>query len=1013
MAAGLASGCGGGGSLETVKTSAVSSAPVLLQVSLFWGGGGQRSWRGEFGVGEPSSEAAKLRWLYLTDFEEDDHCLRGGMLPNPEMAVPSGWRPAMPADIVAKESPSQLPPRNGGNGATLESSTDGDSDGLCFAIGGPGNTKLVLDFGPGAVLQTSLGELLDGHVIVSVDDSGNKLFAQAIDLQRNAPEFVMHEKRRARRTSLHTHSCFSTNQMQLEPVLSSLRPFVNTVWWTDHSVGDERQIFGGDFEDAEFVDSFWSHFAGKGAVVRAGLNPDAQAGASSFVLEIEANSDEATFGCIYQSGAAGEFNLGLCAKPRLRWSVKSLPQSDSNLSTTYVQVTLHSGKQIRYYMRAPKRPNAATDIVIDAPSEDWQVVERDIAADAASLYGNIGTDGFRRVSFAVECPGGMSAGVMYDEIEIVVPEPHEVVRLQAEKLSEFRDPKCFAALEQSAWAGTHALGKMFPHLTALVPERAPELLTGFDHDPTAAERRAFVETIQAANGAVGTHHMQVDEHYEAFLDGRGMGVDMFEIGGGWWFVPAYSTPVERADRDAHGYPQQDEDEVYPLLVRWDRMTARGLFLTGYGAPDLHMRFEAPSYGWMNRWLTWVFADDDTPEAELRALRSGQACASEWRSDAIMRLNVAGSVTAPESPPTDRDWMGKLVVTDRDQATVIVNLTGAIPGSKVRWIQGSLVRDVADADGFEPARIGAVREELVTSSDFESRLDVDTTRGVFVRAELLNPTGHIVALSNPVTFSPYWPEVWPAGRVAVDWNGMIVERSSGMLLTSARVSENGALELKGDVVSENAVLVLSGGEEIRSLGENNDSGFAVSELADGLVQVSEFGLGEMALEMTPAGEAKHGQTSEMLAIPTRKRLLRSIDVGRVESEGDWNGLGFDEPVIGPLLLQDMGGAYREAIRGRLRFEMDIPKGEPSWIRLRTHGFTPVTGRMELDGVIVGRFERMEALIFELPATESGAAGDRRAMFDLIFDEPEKPLPPDLPALLLKRIELFVGDGVVSY
>jgi len=151
------------------------------------------------------------------------------------------------------------------------------------------------------------------------------------------------------------------------------------------------------------------------------------------------------------------------------------------------------------------------------------------------------------------------------------------------------------------------------------------------------------------------------------------------------------------------------------------------------------------------------------------------------------------------------------------------------------------------------------------------------------------------------------------------------------------------------------------------------------------------------------------TGRPFAIPDRKRCFRTIDVGIPESEGDWNGAGFGEPVLGPVLLGDVRGSWREATRGRARFELDLPSGEPVWMRLRTFGFSPVSGRMLMDGEELGRFARMEAPVFEIPAASPGSEESRRHTFDLVFD----PLPPDAPPMRLQRIELYRGPGVIEY
>ncbi len=973
---------------------------VRLQVSFFWGGGEAREWNAELGIQEEPGAKARIPWMWLTDFEAGDFYSAGGRFPKPAQSLPNAWRAATPVDFIPGQPRALAEADASGRGALVRTTTDGEADGICFEFQGAASSEFIASFTDRAPIRIRVGDLRKEAVVLPIDESGNVFIAQAVDLSRNAPPFVDHGDRQARRTSLHSHSCFSTNTMPLEPVHESLRPFVDSVWWTDHSVGDRRTVKDGDFETADLRDTFWQTYVDQARVIKAELSDDANSGAKAYRLVI-ASGDKPGFGCIFVGQSAGDFNLGLVAKPTLRWSFKALPRPDGTSSSVYGLVALSSGRIIRYFSGQPNELNPDTDILLGDATGEWQTIERDVAADAASLYGNLGTDGFKRMSFGVHCPTGQRSGALFDDIELVVPEPAEVLRLQAEQLETFSDPKSYPGLEQSAWTSSDDFGALIPHFTALVPARAPELLTGLDHAPTDDERRQFVESIQAGGGVVGTHHMQLNHHFEAFLNGRGFGADMFEIGGAWWYVPAYATEAERLDRDAHGYPKLQEDEVYPLLVRWDRLTARGLLLTGYGAPDLHMRFDGPSYGWLNRWLTWVIDEDDSPEAQLRALRSGQASASEWRSDAILTLDVEG-----------REWMGKLVVTDRKEQRVTAKVTGALPGSRLRWVRGPLVRDTASAEGFEPARIGAVREDEVGRSEYASSLAIDTNRGVFVRAELLNPAGHIVALSNPVVFAPYWPSEWPAGRVAFDWNGATMESASGMLLTSARITEAGELSLSGAVGTHpaDARLVLGGLPQTARVA--NDESVAI-QFADESAVLSGFDAGDFQITLTGFDSLERGETAELLAIPDQKELLRVIEVGDPKSEAGWRGRGFGPPIVESRILEPILDTHRVLTAKKASFRLSVPVGETTWLRLRTTGYSPVSGQVLMDGEELGSFRTMESLTFEVPATEPGAEGDRIAQFGIELQSVKKPTRPGVPLMRLVRIELWAGDGVVDY
>jgi hypothetical protein len=897
---------------------------LRVQVALRWGGGATRQWRGTCSV-----EATRVEWVWLTDFEEGDLYLADGF-PAADQGVPPGWTPAEPSDFrTAPDTGASWPT------AHVETVTSGEADGLCFNVVGPSGARVQLDLGDGARLEATLAELVRAPRVVHVPDSESALVAEAIDLERDAEPIERAIERAGKRTgltayraSLHTHSPFSTNERLLEPVRRSLTPFVDVAWWTDHNLADERTLVAGDFEDAAAVETFWSASAEHASVAFAGPSSDAFRGTSAFRLEV-VGRDEPGGGWIEPAGGAGWMNVGLPLGPRLRWAWKPDDDRESGASVAYVEVRFNSGRRLRYLSGATDRARPRLDIVLAAPPGEWSTVERDVAADVRALSNDARIDGLLGVAFGVLCPGDERARVSFDDVELVVPSADECVALAGEHLIGDGSYRSFLGLEQSAWRTRDGSGGLVPHLTVLVPDATAELLRGWDHEPTFAERAAFVARIHAANGVVGTHHMQFDEHYEALLDAHGFGgptgeagIDLFELGGAWKTVPVYATADERRDRDAHGYPALTEDELYPLLVRWDRATARGLLLTGYGAPDMHGRFDEVSEGWRNRWLTTILADDDSAPALLGALRSGRVSASDATSRAIVSLSVDG-----------RSWMGKLVATDRATHSVEVHVDGAVPGSRVRWIVGPLVRARADSSADEPRPVRYTLGAVSPASDFEQALEVDTREGVFVRAELLDPTGHLVALGNPVVFTPYFPSVWPEGRVAYDWNGQHFDGEPGV----------------------------------------------IPEAVDG-----------------------DPPTADVRALPRRKQLVVAIDVGVLASEEGHDLDGFGDPYRGSMPLN-----LRAIEDDPASLTLAVPAGEPSWLRLRTVGFCRRGGRVLMDGEELGSFPRMSSKTFEIAAAEPGSDEVRERRFTIELDDAEE------KPMLLQRVELWRGDGVVEY
>lgn len=962
-------------------------AALAAQVSLFWGGGTPREWRGTVAVTDPAEPDA-LAWAFVSDFEEDDRLHPGAAFPLPVQRVPPGWQ-ASAARAVDGRAPE--------HGAWIEGATAGEADGLVLGLTTAG-AALELRF-DGATLATTVAELLAGPRVVAADDEGNVLMAQAIDLGVDAPLSTPHGATRAWRTSLHTHSAFSTNEHPIDSTVESLVPFARTVFWTDHNTGDDRHVLAGDFEDPDLVERFWFVLARNARVVEAGRTTEAREGAGAFRLVAEGTGpgdrgpgSERAWIALQRGRGAGEFNVALALKPKLRWAWRA-----GEAGVPYVDVGLHSGRVLRY-RSLPLGEDGGLDGVdavqaVDGdPGAGWRTFERDVAADVEALLGASATDGLRRLSFGVEVGGGARAAAMFDAIALELPAPDEVVRLQQRLFDGYPELRSFVALEQSAWLGPDDWGALFPHLTAYVPDRdaAPELFVGgsYDAPPSAAERAAFVRRIQAAGGAVGAHHLQYARHYEALLDARGLGIDLFEVGGAWHSVPSYVSPEEQRWRDALGYPAVPEDELFPLLVRWDRATARGLLLALYGAPDLHQRFDRPNGGWLNRWLTSIVTDDGSPAGLLGALRAGHASASDWRSGAVLTLAVDG-----------RPWTGKLVATDRARHTITAEVSGALPGSRLRWIQGPLARADASSPATELAPPAVVGRALVDAPTFATSIELDTRAATFVRAELRNPAGQWVALSNPVVFVPYWPERWPAGRVAFDRGGVALAETRGLRLDEARPGPAGGLVLAGVATDADARLVVTG--PVRTLERRGAPIEPCPVGADGRASIPlPAGPFELALGFDEPWRAELGAAVE--ALPERKQLALAIDLGRPASEAPYALVDFGEPFVDPT-----GLAHHRPVRQRpASFRLPLPAGEPVWLRLRTQGFWTASGRVELEGRPLGTFARKASATFEVPP--QAEAGWRT--FTIRLDPPTQDRAGQL---LLHRIELWHGPGVVDY
>ncbi len=884
----------------------------------------------------------------------------------PQWSLPAGIPGAPPTDPERALVPAR--------GFLLDTQTQGDADGLCFEVTVLPGARLTLDI-EGAVAQWTLGDLSQGARALPAANGG-VVTVSSHDLSSRAPVTQRHFGQAATRAALHTHSSFSTNLFELGRVVEGMQAFVRTVWWTDHNLGTPRRILGGDFESEDRTRALWQTQSTGVTVLRAGRvgsqHATARAGVGCWGLEVEAGPEGGSaWSSIEKGERAGQLYVALPARPTLLFSWE--PRAES---IAFVDVRLASQKRIRYLSRRPPRGfDPAQEIVLSSAGDEWSDQRIDLAADVARLFGADHTDGLLSVAVGVLCQPNSKALALFDEVRLEVPSPEQSIRAQQSSFAALPDLQSHVGMEQSAWRDQDHFGQLVPHLTFLAPVDVSAELPESDHALTASERRAMVEDIQRLGGAVGAHHMQYADHYNALLDGDGLGADLFEVGTRWKSAPFYATEAERQAREALSYPQPDgdEDELFPLLVRWDRTTARGLLLTANGAPDLNGRWAQPSERSFNRWLTHILTTDsagdegnelnDPAHELLRSLRSGRASASEWRSGAVLSLETVSG-----------QGMGKLLVTDQSSVQLMARISSAVPGSTLRLIAGRFVRQVGGLTPWEPSRVVA-EMPIGPSGELEHEFSFGTQLAGFARLELRNPSGHLEALSNPVHVVPYWPQHWPFGRVAFDWGGVALSSEQGLLLESARIDPDGKLLLEGRAYRSGARLDLSCKSAPTVKASVGSPGWSAT---NSLFQLEELPEGSFNIQLTFDEPLSPGVTRPLRAIPARMRVAATL------------------PLPSP----------RPALTTRTEATFSVPANSTTTLRMRTvseasgrhpSSSAPTSGRLLIEGQEVASFQQGAPMEFPLPAQ----AIAQEFTFVVLLD----PLSEDGDPVLLSDLQLF--------
>ena len=1024
----------GWGQVPRPDRAAARPAP-RTQIVLLWGGGPARDWEGTLTLADPERPTqGSIRWLWMMDAEPGDRVRAGEGVPEIDQRVPPGLH-----DAGAPEAGDRPPPAPGelsiegrtgssagiGTGLGTGSSQALDSDGLCLEWAGPTSARLRLTLGD-AALDVSLAELLATPIVLPADERGNVLVAKAFDLAGVARRAETHDGQPVRRAVLHAHTSASTSHALLQTTLASLVPFAHHLWTTDHNLLTPRRILAGDFESEPAVSRFWTRTAARVGDARpeatGGRIPNddpGDPGGHVYALQGAAAPGQlAVVMAQHPEGGVGELHLPLWLDPRLafRWRPPEAPAA-----AAFVEVEFNSGQRLRYLSGPlPSRPGPVardprtTVKVLESEPGVWSAVDRDLLADALEIRPGASGDGLRLVRFGLVTAEEELSQARFDDLRVEVPELATL--LQRLSRGYRREPRLSIQLgmEQSAWSAGDRFGPLQPHLTFLLPGRGEGVLRPQTRPPGIEGRRRAGQRVHAAGGVVGAHHLHLHGPYRTLAEHPELDVDLFELGGAWLSMPGYPTALDRRDREAHGYPVEPLDELHPLLSRWDRLTARGQLLTAYGAPDLHERFEQPSEGFFNRWLTDVLGGTEGPASLLRQLRAGRAVASDWHSRARLSLHIAGRPAV---------GMGSVLVTNRDELRVEARLSGLLPGSRVRWVQGGLLRDVAPAERGDPPPVTTRTSALLAGPEAVEHLTLDIRDSVFLRAEVLGPAGQIVACGNPLVVLPDWPAEAPVRRLAWDWQGFSLLASHGLewthvgptapdttLVRAARDHEPtdtgerppapAGFALRARVVDApgSLVLQLPGAPKGELAGGTWDP--ATQQLSWAALPAGPFAA---RLEFDPALATPIGPA--LLALPQLKRVHFSHDIGEpfqdsAHLDRRLPSGGFGRPgIIGDRRFRRFAG--REV---RLR-DIPLPADEPCWLRIETRVLTQSAGEVFLDDEAVGRFGPYETPTIALPVqAEEGLHGLR-----IVLDaEPNRLLvTPEV-----EFIRILAGDGVLD-
>jgi hypothetical protein len=201
-------------------------------------------------------------------------------------------------------------------------------------------------------------------------------------------------------------------------------------------------------------------------------------------------------------------------------------------------------------------------------------------------------------------------------------------------------------------------------------------------------------------------------------------------------LPTASVPAALGtDLLEIGYYLREGVDLAHHVALWDIMSRNALFLTGNGTNDDH--FGQNWLGRSNNWFSSAWAAGTGIGDLLAALAAGRVwCASLSGYRGSLDLLVDGSVP-----------MGSVSVSKVPSRRLVARATAIPAGGRLQILQGAVDYAGAAALSANTKVIGSYSAGQLRSGSVAQR--IDTGKDSFVRTQVLDSSGTLAGLSNPV------------------------------------------------------------------------------------------------------------------------------------------------------------------------------------------------------------------------------------------------------------------------
>jgi hypothetical protein len=184
-----------------------------------------------------------------------------------------------------------------------------------------------------------------------------------------------------------------------------------------------------------------------------------------------------------------------------------------------------------------------------------------------------------------------------------------------------------------------------------------------------------------------------------------------------------------------GYVVRNGVDLAHHVGLWDVMSRNSVFLTGNGVNDDHHGLDW--FGSSNNWVTSGWAPSPAQADLLSALAAGRSWCGSLDGFRGGTLDLLVDDSCP---------MGSVSLSRLTRRQLGVMASGIPAQGSLQVVQGTV--DYAGAADPQPDTAVIASYSAADLASGQARLAVDTSAGSFVRTQVLDAAGNVIALSNP-------------------------------------------------------------------------------------------------------------------------------------------------------------------------------------------------------------------------------------------------------------------------